>query len=117
MNQNINSLGLLVDNVLQNMRYVNDTMENMHTDIKTNIAEGRPSNREDRMMSTSTFSPLRDRRNSNPTLHNVPNCRRRCGRIWSPVCGTNGQTYSSSCHLGVAACRYPDKKISTAHEG
>ena len=45
MNQNINSLGLLMDNMLKNMRYMNDTMQNMHTDIKTNIAEGGPSNR------------------------------------------------------------------------
>ena len=45
MNQNIKSLGLLMDNMLKNMRYMNDTMQNMHTDIKTNIAEGGPSNR------------------------------------------------------------------------
>ena len=57
---------------------------------------------EDRMMSTSTFSPPRDSRDANPMLPQ-PICRRRCGRIWSPVCGTNGQTYSSGCHLGVVS--------------
>ena len=47
MNQNINSLGLLMDNMVKNMRNMNDTMQNLHTDIKTNIAEGLggPNNR------------------------------------------------------------------------
>ena len=47
MNQNINSLGLLVEKMLKSMRYMNDTMQYLHTDIKTNIAEGLggPNNR------------------------------------------------------------------------
>ena len=47
MNQNINSLGLLVEKMLKSMRYMNDTMQYLHTDIKTNIAEslGRAGNR------------------------------------------------------------------------
>ena len=37
MNQNIN---LLMNSMLKSMRYMNDTMQNMQRDIKSNIAEG-----------------------------------------------------------------------------
>ena len=40
MNQDIASLGLLMDNLVKSMVYMNDTIQNMQRDIKTSIAEG-----------------------------------------------------------------------------
>jgi len=40
---------------------------------------------------------------------------RRCGRILAPVCGSDGESYSSDCDLVKAACS--DPTITMVHRG
>eukprot|EP00644_Phytophthora_capsici_P001083 jgi/Phyca11/121117/e_gw1.43.334.1 len=44
------------------------------------------------------------------------NCAGACPDIYSPVCGSDGVTYSSSCHLELASCKNPKLKLIQASE-
>ncbi|KAG7388308.1 hypothetical protein PHYPSEUDO_012834 [Phytophthora pseudosyringae] len=44
------------------------------------------------------------------------NCTGACPDIYSPVCGSDGATYSSSCHLELASCKNPKLKLVQASE-
>ncbi|ETK76635.1 hypothetical protein L915_16999 [Phytophthora nicotianae] len=44
------------------------------------------------------------------------NCAGACPDIYSPVCGSDGVTYSSSCHLELASCKNPKLKLAQASE-
>ncbi len=42
-------------------------------------------------------------------------CPSICQLDYSPVCGTDGETYGNSCALEVAACK--NSEIKKAHDG
>ncbi|CAL4097379.1 unnamed protein product, partial [Meganyctiphanes norvegica] len=44
-------------------------------------------------------------------------CSGFCTADYSPVCGSDGQTYSNECHLNGARCRNPSDNIAVAHKG
>ena len=43
-------------------------------------------------------------------------CVKVCPRIYRPVCGSDGSTYSNTCMMEVAAC-ITNEDISVEHEG
>ncbi|POM65812.1 protease inhibitor Epi4 [Phytophthora palmivora] len=43
-------------------------------------------------------------------------CTGACPDIYSPVCGSDGVTYSSACHLELASCKSPKLKIVRTSE-
>lgn len=42
-------------------------------------------------------------------------CPKACPTIWDPVCGSDGKSYSSECHLKIAACK--EKTLTLASKG
>ena len=44
-------------------------------------------------------------------------CPEDCTRIYSPVCGTDGKTYSNTCVLEVAACKTGNQNLTVAYKG
>ena len=45
-----------------------------------------------------------------------PGCAKRCTQIYQQVCGTDGRTHNSRCHMEVTACQ-ENKNIEVEHEG
>ena len=44
-------------------------------------------------------------------------CPSICVALYAPVCGSNYETYSNGCLLGVAACNNPELNIVEVHKG
>ena len=44
-------------------------------------------------------------------------CPSICVALYAPVCGSNDETYSNGCLLGVAACNNPELNIVEVHKG
>ena len=45
-----------------------------------------------------------------------PNCPKGCPKILSPVCGSDGKTYSNECVLKMTACE-SGEDITKVHDG
>lgn len=44
-------------------------------------------------------------------------CPEMCPMIYSPVCGSDGNTYSNACALSVASCNNPELNLTQAGDG
>ncbi|KAI8847853.1 hypothetical protein BC829DRAFT_230613 [Chytridium lagenaria] len=62
-----------------------------------------------------TASPLPGGLFKKPQPTGPASCDRFCPANYDPVCGSNGQTYSNACALGVAACS--DSSITQSFTG
>ena len=62
--------------------------------------------------STTSLSPI-----AITTTTDFPytECAKICTKMWSPLCGTDGFTYSNECELEIATCM--DKTIELAYKG
>ncbi|XP_069935619.1 PI-actitoxin-Avd5a-like [Cherax quadricarinatus] len=52
-----------------------------------------------------------------PLTQSRSHCSQFCVLVVDPVCGTDGNTYSNSCFLGLAACENPQLNLRIAHKG
>lgn len=43
-------------------------------------------------------------------------CMRMCTAVYDPVCASDGQTYSNTCVMGIAAC-HRNKELTVVHKG
>ena len=49
--------------------------------------------------------------------YNFLDCPQLCTMDYSPVCGTDGKTYSNKCALEVAACKTRKTDLAVASQG
>ena len=47
----------------------------------------------------------------------ITDCMTVCTANYSPVCGTDGVTYSNVCHLKMTACITGNKDLTIAYKG
>ena len=47
----------------------------------------------------------------------ITDCMTVCTADYSPVCGTDGVTYSNVCHLKMTACVTGNKDLTIAYKG
>ncbi|KAJ3099545.1 hypothetical protein HDU97_002946, partial [Phlyctochytrium planicorne] len=45
----------------------------------------------------------------------LPSCEKGCPKIYQPVCGSNGITYSNECLFSIAQCK--DQSLSKSFNG
>ena len=50
-------------------------------------------------------------------LSSLTNCPEKCELLYDPVCGSNGRTYKTTCHLELDNCFGKKEKVLAVHKG
>ncbi|XP_068670166.1 turripeptide Lol9.1-like [Montipora foliosa] len=50
-------------------------------------------------------------------LSSLTNCPEKCELLYDPVCGSNGRTYKTTCHLERDNCFGRKEKVLVVHKG